>query len=45
VADIRRLTDEVGWRPAFNLDQGLGAAIDWWRAQRALRPVVQVTTV
>jgi len=31
VADVRRLTEEVHWRPRFDLDTGLGATIDWWR--------------
>lgn len=33
VASIRRLESEVGWRPAHDLDQGLGETIDWWRRE------------
>jgi nucleoside-diphosphate-sugar epimerase len=38
VADVRRLRDEVGWRPHFSLDQGLREAVDWWRGELARRP-------
>jgi nucleoside-diphosphate-sugar epimerase len=31
VADIRRLTNEVGWHPAKSLDYGLDTTISWWR--------------
>ncbi len=31
VADVRRLHDEVGWRPEYDLDTGLEQTIDWWR--------------
>ena len=30
VADVRRLTNEVGWKPEFNLDSGLNQTIQWW---------------
>lgn len=30
VADIRRLSQEVGWQPQFNWDIGLDQAIAWW---------------
>jgi nucleoside-diphosphate-sugar epimerase len=30
-ADPGRLRDELGWRAALPLDQGLGATIEWWR--------------
>jgi nucleoside-diphosphate-sugar epimerase len=33
VADLRRLTNEVGWRPTISLDEGLARTIDWWRKQ------------
>lgn len=33
--DVRRLHDEVGWRPRLTLDQGLLHTIDWWRRQPA----------
>lgn len=35
VADIRRLSTEVGWRPKYDLDSGLDQAIEWWRSQLA----------
>lgn len=31
VADVRRLTDEVGFRPRWSLEDGLRHAIDYWR--------------
>lgn len=31
VADIRRLAEEVGWRPKIELGQGLSDAVSWWR--------------
>src|SRR5437870_5336331 len=31
VADIRRLHNEVGWRPKFDLDMGLTETIAWWK--------------
>lgn len=31
VADIRRLTAEVGFRPCIGLDKGLADAVAWWR--------------
>ncbi|MGH2951777.1 MAG: NAD-dependent epimerase/dehydratase family protein [Solirubrobacterales bacterium] len=31
VADVTRLRDEVGWRPAHGLDDGLELTIGWWR--------------
>jgi nucleoside-diphosphate-sugar epimerase len=32
-ADVTRLRDEVGWRPAYDLRSGLDATIAWWRTQ------------
>ncbi|RYX86177.1 NAD(P)-dependent oxidoreductase [bacterium] len=32
VADVRRLRDEVGWEPHYDLQSGLETAIDWGRA-------------
>jgi nucleoside-diphosphate-sugar epimerase len=32
-ADVRRLTGEVGWRPAIGLDEGLDQTIAWWRSE------------
>jgi nucleoside-diphosphate-sugar epimerase len=31
VADVRRLTDEVRWRPARDLGEGVDRSIAWWR--------------
>jgi len=31
LADVRRLNDEVGWRPEGDLDAWLGRTIEWWR--------------
>ncbi len=33
VADVRRLRDEVGWQPRFDLAAGIDQTIDWWRQQ------------
>jgi nucleoside-diphosphate-sugar epimerase len=33
VADVTRLKKEVGWSPRFNLDEGLGHSIDWWKSR------------
>lgn len=30
-ADVGRVTEELGWRPACSLEEGLGATIDWYR--------------
>ncbi len=35
-ADVARLTSEVGWRPAFGLEEGLRRTVQWW--QRELAP-------
>lgn len=32
-ADTRRLNEQVGWRPALSLEQGLQQTIDWWKGQ------------
>lgn len=31
VADIKKLKEEVGWKPKYSLDQGLDKTIEWWR--------------
>lgn len=31
VADVRRLHEEVGWTPKYDLDTGLEQTIDWWK--------------
>jgi len=41
VADVRRLHEEVGWRPRFDLDTGLAQTIAWWRAQTFPSPCVE----
>jgi len=33
VPDLRRLREEVHWRPQFSLNEGLRDAIGWWRGQ------------
>ena len=33
-ADVRRLRDDVGWAPEFDLETGLQQTIRWWREQR-----------
>jgi nucleoside-diphosphate-sugar epimerase len=37
MANTRRLTDEVGWTPAYDLDSGLADTIAWWRSHNAAR--------
>ncbi|HZO80958.1 MAG TPA: NAD(P)-dependent oxidoreductase [Candidatus Binataceae bacterium] len=38
VADVRRLCDEVGWRPKWSRAEGLAEAIRWWRESAQVRP-------
>ena len=33
VARVERLHNEVGWKPALSLDEGLARTIAWWRDQ------------
>ena len=33
VASVRRLIDEVGFRPRYTLQDGLAETLDWWRHQ------------
>lgn len=33
VPDVRRLRDEVRWRPRLSLDAGISDAIAWWRGE------------
>ncbi|HEX7526789.1 MAG TPA: NAD(P)-dependent oxidoreductase [Gaiellaceae bacterium] len=33
VADVTRLRNDVGWRPARSLDDGLRETVEWWRAR------------
>jgi nucleoside-diphosphate-sugar epimerase len=35
VPDVRRLYDEVGWRPGFTLEEGLADTISWWQGALA----------
>jgi nucleoside-diphosphate-sugar epimerase len=35
VADVRRLRDELGWRPRIDLASGLRETVGWWRSARA----------
>lgn len=32
MADVRRLTEEVGWTPEFDLENGIKDTIEWWEA-------------
>lgn len=32
-ANVRRLHDEVGWQPAYTLEQGLEHTVRWWAEQ------------
>ncbi len=34
VADVARLRDEVGFRPAFAMADGLAQAVEWWRQNK-----------
>jgi nucleoside-diphosphate-sugar epimerase len=31
LADVKRLHKELGWRPKYELDQGLEQTIEWWK--------------
>lgn len=31
IADVRRLRDEVGWRPRWTLEEGLAETVRWWK--------------
>jgi nucleoside-diphosphate-sugar epimerase len=33
VADVTRLSKEVGWLPKYNLESGLEQTINWWKEQ------------
>lgn len=35
--DIRRLRDEVGWRPGRDLREGLENVVEWWTDHQALK--------
>lgn len=34
-ADVRRLRDEVGWRPTVTLREGAAATVQWWKHRLA----------
>lgn len=36
VADVRRLERELGWKPKTRVDAGVGALVEWIRANRTL---------
>ena len=38
VADVRRLTGEVGWIPRINLHDGLARTIAWWQTRAVSTP-------
>ncbi len=31
VADVRRLRNEIGWRPSLSLEEGLHRTVQWWK--------------
>jgi nucleoside-diphosphate-sugar epimerase len=33
VADVRRLRDEIGFQPRYDLESGIKDTVDWWRTQ------------
>jgi nucleoside-diphosphate-sugar epimerase len=35
-ANNGRLVQNTGWRPRYDLDQGLRQTVAWWRAQRSV---------
>lgn len=35
VADVSRLSNELGWRPIYDLDHGLEETISWWKTHLA----------
>jgi nucleoside-diphosphate-sugar epimerase len=37
VADVRRLRNEVGWRPSSPLEEALPRAVRWWKEHQACR--------
>ena len=43
VADVRRLTREVGWMPQINLADGLARTIAWWQAAGCIVPLLNST--
>ncbi len=41
VADVRKLTNEIGWEPNCDLDAGIEKTIAWWRAVISSSKVVR----
>src|ERR1700677_1104925 len=37
IASVERLRNEVGWKPALSLDEGLARTIAWWRSRKETR--------
>jgi nucleoside-diphosphate-sugar epimerase len=35
IADVTRLSQEVGFRPSWDLSRGVAATVDWWRRQES----------
>ncbi len=33
VADVRRLREEVGWEPAYQIGAGIEQTVQWWKSQ------------
>lgn len=38
VADVTRLSEEVGWAPRLTLEQGVLQTVEWWRRRAAAAP-------
>jgi nucleoside-diphosphate-sugar epimerase len=32
---VKRLSDEVGFQPTYNLERGIEETINWWRSDRS----------
>ena len=32
LADVRRLNQDIGWKPSHTLESGLSQTVAWWRA-------------
>jgi nucleoside-diphosphate-sugar epimerase len=41
-ADVSRLREEVGWRPAYDLSRGLDETIHWWKTEASARNEIPV---
>jgi nucleoside-diphosphate-sugar epimerase len=35
-ADVRRLRQQTGWQPAYDIDRGLQQTVEWWREKLSL---------